>query len=291
MEIKVGYLVAYDYEMLKYSLPTVYNEADKIVLALDKDRTTFAGERFSIDPSFFAWLIDFDEAKKISVYEDGFYVPGMNTMEAETRKRNMLAVHMGAGGWHIQIDVDEYFIDFAALVRELRSLEEKYTGAPITLRAYWCSIFKISAEGFFLIEGGRENFALATNNPVYERARYNHSNQNFTLNHVVLHQSWGRTEEDLEKKLRNWSHNTDFDTEDYFRFWKSIDAYNYKYFHDFHPLYPAYWKSLKFIEAETVTELLKKIPSHFEIESKKRTHPALQRWLPPVLYNRLVKAD
>lgn len=289
MEIKVGYLAAYDYELLKQSLPTVYAEADKIVLSIDKDRTTFAGEPFTVAPSFFTWLKGFDTDNKISLYEDGFYVPGLNTMEAETCQRNMLAKFMGEGGWHIQVDVDEYFPDFPKLISDLRSWEQKSKGTNLTFRAYWRSIFKITEQGYFLIDGSRENFALATNNPVYERARYNHSNQNVTLNHIVLHQSWGRTPEDLLKKLRNWSHNTDFDTEAYFRFWESINVYNYRYFHNFHPVYPEYWKNLAFIEAGSMEDLLKKTPAQYEEEAKQKTHPAMQKWLPPVIYSRLVK--
>lgn len=288
MDIKVGYLVAYDYELLKNSLPTVYADADKIVLAIDKDRKTFAGESFRIEPSFFDWLREIDTEKKIRLYEDAFYVPGMTTAEAETRERNMLGKFMGEGGWHIQIDVDEYFVDFKKLVQELKASKNKYAGKNVTLRIYWCSIFKITAEGYFLIEGGRENFALATNHPVYEQARYNHSNENHTLNHIVLHQSWGRSEEDLAKKLRNWSHSADFDTAAYFRFWKSIDIYNHKYIHNFHPLYPAYWKSLRFVHAAGILDLIKKIPSQYEEEKTSRRQP-LKKWIPPVIYNRLVK--
>jgi hypothetical protein len=36
-EIKVGMLVSYDYESIKNSLPPVYDYADRIVLAVDKD--------------------------------------------------------------------------------------------------------------------------------------------------------------------------------------------------------------------------------------------------------------
>jgi hypothetical protein len=36
-------------------------------------------------------------------------------MECDTRERNMLAKYMGEGGWHVQIDADEYFADFLSI--------------------------------------------------------------------------------------------------------------------------------------------------------------------------------
>jgi len=287
---KVGYLVAYDYELLKQSLPTVYAHVNKIVLAIDKERKSYIGETFTIDPSFFDWIKAFDTENKIQFYEDNFYVPGLGAREAETRERNMLAKFMGEGGWHIQIDVDEYFVDFKKIVEELKASEEKFKGRNVTVRVYWMSIFKTDSNGFFLVDESRENFALATNYPHYEEARYNHANENVVFNHVALHQSWGRTEADLAKKLRNWSHTEDFDTESYFRFWKSIDVDNHKYVRDFHPLFGSNWKRLKYLEANSISELLKKMPAHLETPAPTKAHP-LQRWLPPVIYNRLVKSN
>ena len=38
---QVGFLVSYDYELLKNSLPRVYEESDTIILAIDKERKKF----------------------------------------------------------------------------------------------------------------------------------------------------------------------------------------------------------------------------------------------------------
>ena len=50
MDIKVGFLIAYDYAYLKQSLPLVYDQANSVTIALDKSRKTFAGESFVVDP-------------------------------------------------------------------------------------------------------------------------------------------------------------------------------------------------------------------------------------------------
>lgn len=288
MEIKVGYLIAYDYAYLKLSLPTVYPHADKITIALDKERKTFAGETFNVDLSFFAWLKEVDTQEKIVLYEDEFYVPGLSTKEAEVRERNMLAKFMGAGGWHIQIDTDEYFVNFEALVRELKENDSKYEGRKVSIRVYWYTIFKTSAEGYFLIDETYEAFALATNYPVYEQGRYNHSIENVTLNHVVLHQSWGRDEDELAKKLRNWSHSADFDTTAYLEFWKTVCPANYKYIQDFHPIFSGYWKKIKFVAAGSISEVIDSTPKKVPIPLNP-PFQKIQRWLPPVIFNRLQK--
>lgn len=44
----------------------------------------------------------------------------MSTIDLDTRQRNMMAKVMGEGGWHLQIDSDEYPIDFEKLTTFLR---------------------------------------------------------------------------------------------------------------------------------------------------------------------------
>lgn len=289
MEIKVGYMVGYDYELLKHSLPTVYSVADKIVIAIEKDRKTFAGETFSIDPSFFQWLEETDVDNKINLYEDSFYVPEMGASEADTRARNLLGKRMGEGGWHFHIDVDEYFVDFKGLVAELKNIQHRFQNKKVTLQAFCSVIFKASAEGYFMVSSP-EKFALITNHPVYYHHRYNADNEHYTLNHLAVHQSWGRGEDGLKTKLNNWAHRIDFDTEAYFRFWKSVCRDNYNYIKDFHPLKPSLWSKLDFVPARNIEELLSQMKAKVD-EQPLQKWEKLRKWLPPVIYNRLQKAN
>ena len=41
-KMHVGFLLSYDYELLKYSLPPVYQFADRIYLAKDKNNKTLS---------------------------------------------------------------------------------------------------------------------------------------------------------------------------------------------------------------------------------------------------------
>ena len=127
-KIQVGFLVSYDYELLKNSLPRVYEESDTIILAIDKERKTWNGDSFSINDSFFAWIKEIDILNKVSIYEDDFYVADLSTMECEVRERKMLSEKMGIGNWLIQLDADEYFIDFEGFVNVVEMKARIYNG-------------------------------------------------------------------------------------------------------------------------------------------------------------------
>ena len=72
-----------------------------------------------------------------------------------------------------------------------------------------------------------------------------------------MHQAYDRPEEELYFKFKNWSHNNDFDVVKYFQFWKSINQSNYKKVKKFCPIPPFHqWKSLEFIKAQYVDELI-----------------------------------
>lgn len=116
--IKIGFLISYDYQMLKTSLPLVYASADEIFLAIDYKRRTWSGNSFEISDDFFSWIEIFDKDKKIHIYEDDFYDPSLSVKDNDTRERNMLGIRMGSGGWHLQVDSDEYFVDFSMFVEK-----------------------------------------------------------------------------------------------------------------------------------------------------------------------------
>src|SRR6478609_6414773 len=106
--IKVGFCVAYDWHLLKRSVPLIYPHADVICLSVDKNSKSWGGEKYSFDKRAFREFVSaIDTQNKIDVYEDDFSLPQLSAMENDTRQRNLMAKRMGAGGWHIQIDSDE----------------------------------------------------------------------------------------------------------------------------------------------------------------------------------------
>ena len=56
MIIKVGFLAASDCALLEYALPPVYASADRITTCIVRDRLTWTGDQFVIEPAFFDWL-------------------------------------------------------------------------------------------------------------------------------------------------------------------------------------------------------------------------------------------
>lgn len=270
-EIKVGFLISYDWELLRYSLPLIYQWSDKIFLAIDVNRRTWKGNHFSIPDSFFVWLRGFDKSNKISIYEDDFFVPNLTPMECETRERNMLAAFMGEEGWHVQLDTDEYFLNFDVFTENLKSWVGK---DKVQINCIWINLYKKVVGGFLVIspvDKGYERFPCATNNPKYVVAR-NTKSEIVPMNGIVLHQSWAREEQEILAKLKNWGHADDFDSASYFALWQALDDKNYKYLKNLHPIWPELWPELTYQEGGDVSELIENMKRDICVfESKRMT--------------------
>lgn len=254
-KIHVGFLLSYDYELLKKSLPPVYKEADRIFLAKDINNKTWSGANFTIDPSFFIWLKEFDTYDKIEIYENDFSLPELDAMQNDTRERTMLSQKMGVGNWLIQIDSDEYFIDFKGFVRQLRQYD-KYLENPeknkIQIFGWWLIIYKYTEKGILYVNKPLKA-VFATNYPNYTCARRTDERVIY-IDSLVLHESVARTEKELEFKLKNWSHNKDLNI-DFLKKWKSVNETNYREMSDFYYIEPERWKTLEFFPTHNLEEI------------------------------------
>ncbi|MGV8877883.1 MAG: hypothetical protein ACOH2A_02505 [Sphingobacteriaceae bacterium] len=256
-QIKVGFLISYDYEMLKVSLPLIYASADWITLAIDCNNKTWSGLDLHIPDAFYDWVKLVDTDQKISIYKDDFYQASLSVMENDTRERNMLSKFMEPGGWHIQIDTDEYFVEFEQFVHFLRNQVDKllnFSNEPVTLYVKWVSLFK-EVEGGYLSVTSFEDVPIATRHPIYKQSRLNDHRKIFA-NFIMMHQSWARTRHEIQVKLSSWSHKDDFNTDSYFNLWDVCDQHNYVYYNNFHPLVPEIWASLRFIVVGSIAELI-----------------------------------
>jgi hypothetical protein len=275
--IKVGILISYDYEFVKTLLPIIYDHIEEIYFAVDVDRLTWSGEKFEITEDFWAWVSEFDVAKKVTIYEDHFYVSGLTAIQCDTRERNMLSEKMGPCDWYIQIDSDEYFVDFGAFISKLHSFEAK---GPTTIACSVATLYKEVDRGFLVVAESNEMLNFATNNPVYDAARNNDSgNVLVHWDDLVLHQSWARTPEDIYLKLHNWGHKDDFPVESFYNLWKALDANNAHAISNFHPLEGAAWRKLRYINGSVdeirKSDALKLINTSSETEAKRK--PLLSR--------------
>lgn len=269
--IKVGYLISYDYSYIMNSLESIYDFADLIVLCYDKDFKTWTGNSFSIPDSFFNTIKEFDKKKKIKIYTDSFFVPEniASPMLSETLQRNKLGEFMGKGGWHIQLDVDEYAYDFKKMFTYLKKsafLLEDPENKPYSLIAKCIVLYKKDENGFYVIKPVNEEFYFATNNPKYIRARQTNWTCLYT-NQKVIHQSWARNADEIQQKLNNWGHKTDFDGEEYFNKWSNVNITNYTSLIDFHPVEPSVWHKLELIKFNDIKKLIQNAKKIFPQEN------------------------
>ncbi|SMB89529.1 hypothetical protein SAMN00120144_0943 [Hymenobacter roseosalivarius DSM 11622] len=256
-QIKVGICVAYDWYFLAQSIPLIYDSADIICLAIDKDRISWAGNPFSFDESGFRDLIKrLDPNKKINIYEDDFHLSHLSAIDNDTRQRNLLAQYMGPGGWHIQLDSDEYFLGFNKFASWLK---KQYFNRSVNIRCQYIMLFKQLDSGFLVINNNDyfklDGNPVATNDPAYEYARVNRW-FNIYAPFYILHQSWARPEREITEKVYNWGHTDDFDKEQYLRFWLNLNKNNYHCAKNFNPLHPIKWPYLEYVPAKNVLELM-----------------------------------
>jgi hypothetical protein len=287
-KINVGYLISYDYRMFEVSVKQLYDYVDRIVLAIDSDRLTWSGNPFHIDKSFFDDVKRIDIDNKIELYYDSFFVEGLTSMECETRERNMLAKKMGKG-WLIQLDVDEYIYDFKVLSEYLKRywflmLFPKYT--PIAFKGVLMTLFRELPNGFLYIKNN-ETFPFITNIPNYSTARGNSSIRNFNSNIKVIHQSWARSENEIQQKIENWGHNIDFDTKEFFKFWQNVRLENYREIQNFHPIVPRVWNRLYFEKSNSIFDFIERISCNEPQKMKKISKKKLLK----SIVNRMFKSS
>ncbi len=252
-KIHVGFLVSYDYELLKKAIPFVYNHSDKIFLALDANFNTWKGEQFVIEDSFFDWLKSYDKHSKIIIYRDDFYIPGLSSMQCEVRERKLLSEKMGLENWCIQLDADEYFINFNEFTKYLLTQNKLLNSKKgIQIAVFLYNIYKKVDEGF-LVVSKPTRVLVTTNKPEFKVGR-KCKQQIIYKPFVVLHECLSRTEEELKQKLDNWGHDTQVNS-GFMEKWKSVNASNYKQMQDFFYIEPEKWKSLELIKAKNIEGL------------------------------------
>lgn len=268
-KIQVGFLMSYDYELLKKSIPPVYKHADTIFLALDHKKRTWSGNNFDINPSFFDWLKTIDIENKIHIYEDDFYVSSINAIQNDTRERFMLANKMGLGNWLIQVDSDEIFIDFEKFVKKLRKYDnyldnpEKH---PIQFAGFHVNVYKYLDSGMLYINKPTK-LLLATNYPNYKYAKNTKARIVYDDSYV-LHEGLARTEEELVLKLNNWGHKHELNST-FLDKWKMASKDNYHTIKDVFYLDANTWPELGYFPTSDLNEIKKMIYSDKQLEIPK----------------------
>ena len=256
-KIHVGFLLSYDYEKLKLAIPPVYKGADRIFIAMDEELRTWSGNTFEVDPSFFEWVKEFDVDNKIEYYKDNFYIPELNAIQNDTRERHMLGLKMGIGNWLIQVDSDEYFIDFERFVKNLRRYDcylKNPEKTPIQFAGFHINVYKYLDDGLLYVNKPTK-LLLATNYPNYKNAK-NTKERIVYHDTFILHEGLARTEEELELKLANWGHMHEVNMT-FLDKWKMANKDNYHTIKDVFYLEPGIWKELGYLPSKSLTDLKK----------------------------------
>ena len=262
-KMTVGFLVSYDYPLLFNAIPFVYEQADLIILALDKNRKTWNGADIEVGEDFFNWIKQNDPSNKIRVYEDSFYVPDQTTMECEVRERKMMVEQAGPDNWYIHLDADEYFVEFDKLVDFLNKrshLLKNPEKTPIEVCAMHVNVFKRVESGMLIVNRASRT-PVATNWPSYRKGRKTGQPKVYT-DFLILHECLSRSYDELNQKLTNWGHNVDIDKDKFLARWSSIDATNYKEEKDLFYMRPAsLWPGLQFVKTDEPKDIAPQLRS------------------------------
>jgi len=267
-KIHVGFLLSYDYEKLKLSIPSVYRSADRIFIAEDINKNTWTGNKFSVDEDFYKWLEKFDVDNKIEIYRDNFYITHLSGIQNDTRERHLLSQKMGIGNWLIQVDSDEYFLDFDSFVTQLRKYDSYLDNpkkTPIQISGFHVDIYKYLDDGLLYVKDTCK-VLVATNYPNYKLARQSRERVIY-VNSLIFHESLARTENELELKLKNWGHSHEVNNE-FMNKWKRANKDNYNEIKNVFYLNPKQWGSIGYIKTKNIEGLKNHLN---EIEIRKIT--------------------
>jgi len=269
-------LLAYDYEFLLKTLPAYLNQVDVVILGLDRQRLTWAGNKFEIPDIFFEQLKELDTEQKIKIVEDDFFVEGSNPRDLDTRERNILSTHAPTGSWLLSVDADEYLLNADDLIGFLRGFADE----NVCLFGNWITLFKQSGKNMFVIENEPETlerFPLATmKSNIFNYCRNTPQRIVFTST-CAIHFSWARTREELERKLLNWTHRDDFKVDEFIQKWESLNESTYKEFIDFHPFDGPMWHKLALVDEEQLSEYARLKGNEFNAYQAWKSVPAQAR--------------
>lgn len=243
-------LLSYDYIYAFEAISKYYDIADEIVLGLDTDHVTWSGNKFDFDESA---LDDFiarvDADKKIRVIRRNFH-PYPRPIDNDTVERKLLSTLCKVGNWIIQIDADEIMLNKMEFKQFMEDNEETLEGCAI--KAHWITVFKSFDDGKFLVidaDGETDGRIFIGTKKVGSYTMCRDTDEMAIQSPLrLLHVSWGRSREELKKKLENWGHSKDFDTTAYLAMWDKVTLENYQSFKDLHPLHGPHWPKLKLVD-------------------------------------------
>ena len=246
MKLKAITLLAYDTAFMLESIKTYIDIVDELYIGLDENRQTWAGSTYELEPGIEAKLKAL--SPKVRILEEQFYIPGLNTMENDTRERNLISSHVDEVDYILSVDSDEFLLN----PNELASWLRQQTEEDVCILGSWITVYKELDDAYLVIanKSGPDlgDVPIITDRTdCFVNARW--TKQKYVMSPaVLLHFSWARSEAELRKKLVNWSHSDDFSTQQHLDLWLNANERTYKNYKNFHPVTPESWPALVLIE-------------------------------------------
>lgn len=140
---------------------------------------------------------------------------------SENDQRNWVAGRFADYDWILVVDADEFYTpeDWVKLRDKMFSAHSAVaTLSPKSMKTYWKTMdYRWSPE-----DSHSPAIAIRPSRNVFTDKRDVTDKMRTTVDVVMHHLSWVRTDEDVERKISNWAHALDFDTEKwYYNTWKA----------------------------------------------------------------------
>jgi hypothetical protein len=228
---------SYDWRLLPESIAAYYEQADEILVGVDRDGLTWSGLPNGMDWKHFQEVMEaIDPAGKITLVVEPFFTAGKTPRENNDAGYRRL-YQLAHGEWIVAVDADEVVTDVPALLKGMN-------GAPMGRQVYgrWTNVFKVIGDTALVVTPETHLCALATRSREPVRAKLTEELP-FYVPVVVQHNTLGRSEAEVALKLASYGHRDDV-RPGFFEFWKAVDLTNYQTVRDCHPFIPSQWPGL-----------------------------------------------
>lgn len=258
-------LISYDAKYLPASIKKYYNYVDEIILGLDKDRTTWSGNKFSFDESaLWSELSNIDGDNKITIIEENFHESSV-AIENDNYERNYLKSHC-SNKCIVSIDADEYLLNAKDFFYNYMPIAEKYISKN-DICMTWATPYKQIDDTLLVIANddnspflGENQAFISDKTNTFTYARWTNvsaAGENRIMSPaLMLHWSLCRPKADLYTKINNIGHSDLVETDPFYSIWDQVTLDNYQNLRNFKTsgLGGAQWPKLHAINVKDVEE-------------------------------------
>jgi hypothetical protein len=267
-----AYILAADPYFIEASVGSYYAFVDEILVSYDRNGVGHSGQSIPVEECL-SRIKEMDTEGKIRFFGGDYCRLDQTPMWNETHQRQSAIDEIGySADWIIQIDTDEVLTDAKLFFDNLMQVPEERIMVEWPMRSFFRQVGK---DRFLEVVTYLRHQLSEYPGPVATRpgvtltcarcapsmpmwrfgiSRKVHDpvrNGSYAVDAVInkdaaiLHFSWVRSEEDIRKKVRGWSHSGDFDGASYIdNIWLPSRT-RWPFIYNFHPLEPRRWKALR----------------------------------------------